>query len=153
MDLVALAGSLINGSKDQTPICNSKEHKEMGLEDECINPVCHSEAHQTLGLETECIKPVCDSEDHKIVGLDKKCLPICDSEKHKTKGIDTDCRKVVNPKTFVLGRSLAKAWMYDGKRWIDIKPLSSAREQLTCSLVQTDKGVSKVILLIKYPSE
>ena len=104
-------------------------------------------------MRSKCTSPICNSKDHKTVGLDRACVPICNSKAHKQQGLDKDCRYLVDENTFVSGSSIANAWMYDGDIWNDIKPMSIPRERAACSLVQTDKGVSKVILLIKYPSE
>ena len=174
---IAAAGALIRSARDETPICNSVEHKELGLdeqcllpicgseeyrsigiEQDCLPPVCGSENHKYVGLESNCTKPVCNSIDHEKVGLDTECLPICNSEEHKAQGLDLDCRKPINEKTFVVGSSIANAWMYDGDVWNNIKPLSAPRERPACTLVQTDEGVSIQSLIIYslsafHPSE
>ena len=158
-----VAGALIRSAADEIPICNSEEHKDVGLQEkcnlpvcgseeyksigvnqDCLDPVCFSEAHKSLGLDTKCTKPVCNSKDHKKVGLDKDCLPLCNSEEHKAIGLDLDCRKVIDEEKFVLGSTIANAWMYDGDVWNNISPLSAPRERAACSLVQTDEGVSVI---------
>ena len=158
---IAQAGALIRSAWQEQPICNSKEHKEIGFAEKCQLPICHSEEykaigikqecrapicgseqHQAIGLEKNCAEPICNSSDHKTVGLDKECLPACSSEQHKTLGLDTPCRKAYDDDTFVRGSPLANAWMYDGDTWNNIKPISSPREDHMCSLVQTDEGVS-----------
>ena len=129
--------------KCQIPICGSEEYKSIGIEQVCRNPICFSEIHKSLGEDPDkCTKPVCNSPDHEKVGLDIDCEPICNSEEHKAIGLDLDCRKVIDEDTFVLGSSIANAWMYDGDVWNNISPLSAPRERAACSLVQTDEGVS-----------
>ena len=169
---IAKAGALIRSASNEIPLCKSEEHKEIGLKEKCIlpicgskeyntigvkqdclPPVCGSENHRSIGLRSKCTSPICNSKDHKTVGLDRACVPICNSKAHKQKGLDKDCRYLVDETTFVSGSSVANAWMYDGDIWNDIKPMSIPRERAACSLVQTDNGVSKVILLIKYPIE
>ena len=163
---IAEAGALIRSAADEVPICNSEEHKEIGLdercdkpvcgseeykaigiEQECRPPVCGSEQHQINGLETNCLNAVCNSPDHEIIGLDKPCEPICDSEEHKAIGLDKNCRKAINEDTFQLGSSIANAWMYDGDTWNRIKPMSKPRERLACSLVQTNEGVTNALFI------
>ena len=158
---IAAAGALIRSAEDELPICNSKEHKEIGydekclqplcgseeykaigIEQDCINPICDSKNHESIGLDSKCTKPVCNSSDHEEVGLDKDCIPICDSAEHKAIGVDQDCRKVVDESKFVLGSTIANAWMYDGDTWNNIQPLSTPRENMACGLVQTETGVS-----------
>ena len=159
---IEAAGALIRSAEEPLPICyseehkldsnyegkcdlalcNSEDHKAIGLQQDCRLPICGSEQHQAVGLETECAPPVCNSPDHEIVGLDKDCLPICNSEEHKAVGLDKDCRKAINEKTFVLGSSIANAWMYDGDVWNPVRQIPTARESMACGLVQTETGVS-----------
>ena len=38
------------------------------------------------------------------------------------------------------GLFLNLAWIFDGKEWKDLEPMSVARDQLACSLVEMDDG-------------
>ena len=116
---IAKEGASIRTSANQKPICNSEDHK-------------------AVGLEQVCIPPICNSESHKKVGLDQDCNPICGSELHKEIGLQKQCR--VSQAPDVRGTALNKAWMYDGQTWNDITPMSVPRDRPACTLVQTSDG-------------
>ena len=124
------------------PICNSEEHKAIGIAQQCNKPVCNTEVHKAIGLDEECIKPICNSEDHKQAGLEQECLYYCNSEEHNKVGNLTDCSLKGDENTFVAGRALNNAWMYDGDFWNDVQPMSIPRDRAACSLVQAKDGVS-----------
>ena len=135
---IAKEGASIRTSANQKPICNSEDHKAVGLEQVCQKPDCNSEDHKAVGLEQVCIPPICNSESHKKVGLDQDCNPICGSELHKEIGLQKQCR--VSQAPDVRGTALNKAWMYDGQTWNDITPMSVPRDRPACTLVQTSDG-------------
>ena len=49
--------------------------------------------------------------------------------------------------SFVAGRSLSKAWMYDGNYWEEVPDMSITRDRPACSLVQLPNGEARELNL------
>ena len=65
-------------------------------------------------------------------------LPRCNSEEHRNIGLTKPCGK--DDQVNVGGKTLDKAWVYDGNQWNDLKPMSITRDRPACSLAQFDDG-------------